>query len=268
MTRTGHRRRPARRAVTLALLSLVLVGALVAFWGWRGAPTAAGPDTAAPTSAPPSAVTSAPSVAEVTGPARAAPEPDVAARTSTPEATAAPATATPTPAPAEMTADPQEGPVHVTITRGEMVLVDAPVGLTQLNDRDELNPPPGVVGWYGPPQWSTVPGDLSTYPGVLAGHTSYDGVRDVFHRLGEVRAGDVVVIRYADGQEASFDVDADALSVPKNEVTEKAGTDYAWVWSLDEPGRTVSLFSCDLAQGLDVTGHSLNNWVVQATRTT
>ncbi|KUG56751.1 hypothetical protein AVL62_11425 [Serinicoccus chungangensis] len=263
MTGTDDRPRPARRAVTLALLSLVLVGVLVTVWGWRGAPTAAGPDTGAPP-----AVTSAPDVAEVTGPARSTPTPDAATRTSPPQAPAATPTTTPTPASAGMTADPQAGPVHVTITRGEEVLVDAPVALTQLNDRDELNPPPGVVGWYGPPQWSTVPGDLSAYPGVLAGHTSYDGVRDVFHRLGEVRAGDVVVIRYADGQEASFGVDADARSVPKNEVTEKAATDYAWVWSLDEPGRAVSLFSCDLAQGLDVTGHSLNNWVVQATRTT
>ncbi|WP_298751357.1 class F sortase [uncultured Serinicoccus sp.] len=271
MTDTAHRPRPARRAVTLALLSLVLVGALMAFWGWRGAPTAAGPDPVAAASAPPPAVTSAPDAGEVTGRARATPTTDAAARTSPSQTTAtraAATTTTPTPVQPEMTGDPQEGPVHVTIARGEEVLVDAPVALTQLNDRDELDPPPGVVGWYGPPQWSTVPGDLSTYPGVLAGHTSYDGVRDVFHRLGEVRAGDVVVIGYADGQEASFHVDADALSVPKNEVTEKAGTDYAWVWSLDEPGRTVSLFSCDLGQGVDVTGHSLNNWVVQATRTT
>ncbi|GAA4868991.1 class F sortase [Serinicoccus chungangensis] len=259
----GSRRRPTRRPVTLVLVALVLVGALVTSWGWRGAPTVAGPDEAAPTSAPPPAVTSAPDVAEVTATAHATRTRDAAPRTSAPAASP-----TTPPAPATVTADPQEGPVHVTIARGDEVLVDAPVALTQLDDRDELNPPPGVVGWYGPPQWSTVPGELSAYPGVLAGHTSYDGVQDVFSRLGEVRAGDVVLIRYADGQEASFSVDADALSVPKNDVTEKAGTDYAWVWSLEEPGRSVSLFSCDMAQGLDVTGHSLNNWVVQATRTT
>jgi hypothetical protein len=50
-------------------------------------------------------------------------------------------------------------------------------------------------------------------------------------------------------------------------VTEKADAEYSWVWSLPAPGRKVSLFSCDLAQGLDLTGHSVNNWVVQATRT-
>ncbi len=164
-------------------------------------------------------------------------------------------------------AQPQEGPVHVTVARGADVLVDAPVGLTTLNEREELNPPSGMVGWYGPPDWATVPGHLSAHPGVLAGHTTYDGRRDVFYRLGEARAGDVVTIRYADGQEAVFRVDADALTVPKNDVTEKADGECAWVWRLPEPGRKVSLFSCDLARGVDLTGHSYNNWVVQATRT-
>ncbi|WP_130011207.1 class F sortase [Serinicoccus sediminis] len=264
-TSPGARRRSVRRGVTLMLLTLALVGALVTIWGWRGAPTVAGPDTTAPTTAPSAAVTAAPpEPVEQTPTMRHTPTPRAASSSAPPSPTPSPTPGATEPAPM---ADTQQGPVHVTVSRGDDVLVDAPVALTQLNDRDELNPPPGVVGWYGPPEWSTVPGDLSSYPGVLAGHTSYDGARDVFQRLGEVRAGDVVVVRYADGGEATFSADADALSVPKNDVTDKAGSDYAWVWSLVEPGRKVSLFSCDPSQGIDLTGHSHNNWVVQATRT-
>lgn len=255
-------RTTARTWPTAALLALLLVGALVVIWGWEGGSTARPDDVASPTTRPTTTVVSqSPDEVEAT-----THEP-LGTPVPTPRPTSAPAptTATHTPdAPAE--ALTQHGPVHVAVTRATDVLVDAPVALTQLNERDELNPPAGVVGWYGPPDWATVPGELSAYPGVLAGHTTYGGARDVFYRLGEVRAGDTVTISYADGQEAVFHVDADAVSVPKNDVTEKADAEYSWVWHLPEPGRKVSLFSCDLAQGLDLTGHSVNNWVVQATR--
>ncbi|GGK60277.1 class F sortase [Ornithinimicrobium pekingense] len=251
----------AHRRLTVALLVLLVAGALVASWGWRGGSADGPPDAAAPAAPSTSAVTVSPEEAvaatrDATATSRPSP-------TATSAPTAAPTTAAPTTAPAAG----GQAPVHVRITRSAEVLVDAPVGLTRLDERDELNPPRGVVGWYGPPDWSTVPGELSAYPGVLAGHTTHGGAPDVFYRLGEVRAGDTVTIRYADGEDAVFQVDADALSVPKNDVTEKADAEYSWVWSLPEPGRKVSLFSCDLAQGLDLTGHSVNNWVVQATRT-
>lgn len=274
---TGPHRRTLRKGVTVSLLALALVGALLTFWGWRGGSAVGQADTDIATAPPSAAASASPSPAPTealtaTRDARDRPTPKAPRRTSTPAPTVTQtpspaATAQPTPTQAPAIADVQAGPVHVTISRGAEVLVDAPVALTQLNARDELNPPPGVVGWYGPPEWATVPGDLSTYPGVLAGHTSYDGAHDVFHRLGEVRAGDTITIGYADGEQATFSADADALSVPKNDVTEKADSDYAWVWRLPDPDRKVSLFSCDLGQGIDLTGHSVNNWVVQATRT-
>lgn len=174
-----------------------------------------------------------------------------------------PGTATTAPELADIASDP----VHLTITRDGEQIVDGAIEPTTLNAQAELNPPPGIVGWYGPPDWGTAPGELSDHPGVLAAHSTYDGAPDLFFRLGEVRAGDQVLIRYAEGEEATFEADMDALSVPKNDITDKADTDYAWVWSLEEPGRRLSLFSCDPAEGRDLTGHSLNNWVVQATRT-
>lgn len=262
--RGGSTRSGARGVTTVALLLLLVVGAAVAFWGWQGGGDADRAEVSLPTAAP---VT----VSEAPDPTRPPPQPVSPAPTEDVErATAAAPTPSPEPArpePPEPPAAVAGAPVHLTIARGAEVLVDAPIALTQLNEHDELNPPSGVVGWYGPPQWQTVPGELSSHPGVLAGHTTYDGSADVFYRLGEVRAGDRVTIRYGDGQAAVFVADADALSVPKNDVTDKAATDYAWVWSLPEPGRKISLFSCDLAQGRDLTGHSLNNWVVQATRT-
>lgn len=252
--------RRALRPMGLAMLvAVLLLGAVVAYWGWRGGtPTAAFPD--APRTPP--AATSAPAITSV--PAERE-RPTAAPPRRTPRATASPTAITSEPAPPTGSAVVSDEPVQVRITRGAEILVDAPIALTQLNERDELNPPSGVVGWYGPPQWATVPGELSAYPGVLAGHTTHSGARDVFYRLGEVRAGDLITIRYADGAEAVFQASMDALSVPKNDVTEKADAEYSWVWRLPEPGRTISLFSCDPAQGLDLTGHSVNNWVVQAT---
>lgn len=274
----------ARRTIGptgLAMLAaLLLLGALVTFWGWRGGiPTAAiqvvPPTPPATTSAPVSlpaeqeraTAAAAPAEQERPTAAPSAMTPPAPSPMPTPVPTQTPSATSEAAPPADpAAAEGSEGPVHVRITRGADVLVDAPVALTQLNDHDELNPPSGVVGWYGPPDWVTVPGELSAYPGVLAGHTTHGGARDVFYRLGEVRAGDLVTIRYADGSEADFEADMDALSVPKNDVTEKSDAEYAWVWRLPEPGRTISLFSCDPAQGLDLTGHSVNNWVVQATR--
>lgn len=158
-------------------------------------------------------------------------------------------------------------PVHLEIRQGDDILASAPTPVTQLNGRGELNPEPRMIGWYGPPQWDTLPGNTSAHPGVFAGHVTHGGARDVFYRLGEVRAGDEITVTYSDGTVATFVADTDALTAPKDDITAKADTEYAWVWTLTEPGQRISLFSCDPSQGKDLTGHSRNNWVVQATRT-
>lgn len=180
--------------------------------------------------------------------------------------TAAPGTA-PTPAPLQ---DIDGTPVHITVRNQSGPLIDADVNLIQLNDDGWLDPDPGLAGWYGPPQWQTVPGNASGYRAVIAGHNvTGAGAKDVFFDLGRVKAGDSVVITYAlrlgGLTTAQFAVTGDAVTAPKQDVVAEADTAYRWVWRTDEPQRTLALFSCDL-DAPHVDGHSVDNWIVTATR--
>ena len=155
-------------------------------------------------------------------------------------------------------------PVHVDVHQDGEQIVGAGIDLTQLDEGGDLDPEPQTVGWYGPPQWGTTPGERSRYAGVLAGHVVYHGVRDVFWNLGDVRAGAVVVVTYDDGTQAAFEADADAVSVEKEALTQDPANRWAW-----EPGgddAKVTLITCDLVPGTGMAGNAFNNWVVQATR--
>ncbi|VXB89392.1 Sortase family protein [Microbacterium sp. 8M] len=176
-------------------------------------------------------------------------------------------TAPPSPAPLQ---DIDGTPVHITVLDQGTPLIDADVNLIQLNEDGWLNPDPGLAGWYGPPQWQTIPGNLSGYRAVIVGHNvTGEGMKDVFFDLGRVRAGDSVVITYAlrtgGLTTAQFAVAADAVSAPKQDVIAQAATAYRWVWQSDGPQRTLALFSCDL-DAPHVDGHSVDNWIVTATR--
>ncbi|MET8555630.1 class F sortase [Streptomyces sp. NPDC004959] len=130
------------------------------------------------------------------------------------DAGAAPGTArtTASPAPSRTTTAPQPGPSHAPTARPTRLLVpDAgvdtsltPLGLA--SDRTVEVPPlvaHDVAGWYkyGPP-----PGERG--PAVVLGHVTTGPHRDgVFRRLGDVRPGDPVVVRRADGTSARFVVD-------------------------------------------------------------
>ncbi|WP_404464968.1 class F sortase [Micrococcus antarcticus] len=204
------------------------------------------------------------------------------AATSAPAPTTAPATPTPSEAPSSSTAsasglltglaapweDIAAAPVHVAVYRGPdrsaEQIVGASIELTQMRDDGEINPTPQTVGWYGPPQWSTTPGERSGYPGVLAGHIIHSGSKDVFYRLQEARAGDAVVISYDDGTQAAFRIQDDAVSADKTAFTQDE--EWVWAWKLDVPGNAVTLITCELVEGSGMTGYSLNNWVVQADR--
>lgn len=211
-----------------------------------------------------------------------APASSAPAATSAPAPTTAPATPTPNEAPSSSTAsasglltgpaapweDIAAAPVHVAVYRGPdrsaEQIVGASIELTQMRDDGEINPTPQTVGWYGPPQWSTTPGERSGYPGVLAGHIIHSGSKDVFYRLQEARAGDAVVISYDDGTQAAFRIQDDAVSADKTAFTQDE--EWAWAWKLDVPGNAVTLITCELVEGSGMTGYSLNNWVVQADR--
>lgn len=155
-------------------------------------------------------------------------------------------------------------PVHVDVHQDGEQIVGAGIDLTQLDEGGDLDPEPQTVGWYGPPQWGTTPGERSRYAGVLAGHVVYHGVRDVFWNLGDVRAGAVVVVTYDDGTQAAFEADADAVSVEKEALTQDPS--HRWAWEPGGDDAKVTLITCDLVPGTGMAGNASNNWVVQATR--
>ncbi len=154
--------------------------------------------------------------------------------------------------------------MHVDVHQDGEQIVGAGIDLTQLDEGGDLDPEPQTVGWYGPPQWGTTPGERSPYAGVLAGHVVYYGVRDVFWNLGDVRAGAVVVVTYDDGTQAAFEADADAVSVEKEALTEDPA--HRWAWEPGGDDAKVTLITCDLVPGTGMAGNAFNNWVVQATR--
>lgn len=161
-------------------------------------------------------------------------------------------------------------PVHIAVLQQRAPLIDADVNQIQLDGDGFLNPDPGLAGWYGPPQWTTTPGDLSDYRGIIVGHNVTGiGTKDVFFDLGQVRAGDAVILTYAlqagGYATAEFRVTQDAQAVPKQDVVSQATTTYKWVWQSDAPERALSLFSCDL-DAPHVDGHSVDNWIVSAVR--
>jgi len=225
-------------------------------------PSSSTPPSAAPVSetATAPATSAAPEAATAETEDQATPE-AAPATTAAPEAAPAAELLTGPAAPwEEITA----APVHVEVRRGEETLVAAPIELTQLDEDEQIDPEPHTVGWYGPPQWATVPGERSSHPGILAGHVVYYGLKDVFWRLDEVRTGDVVVLTYDDGTQAAFRASRDAVSVDKSALTKDPSNE--WAWELPEPGNAVTLITCDLVPGTGMAGNAFNNWVVQATR--
>ncbi|MCT1760518.1 class F sortase [Micrococcus luteus] len=261
--------------VFLALRGMLAVGAVpISAAPTLSATASATPSpsssSARPTSSPAPTATPSPSSASPTREAAVPVETQEPAGTPTPSEEPTP-TEEPTPAAAAHLSGPAAPwdeitatPVHVDVHQDGEQIVGAGIDLTQLDEGGDLDPEPQTVGWYGPPQWGTTPGERSQYAGVLAGHVVYYGVRDVFWNLGDVRAGAVVVVTYDDGTQAAFEADADAVSVEKEALTQDPANRWAW-----EPGgddAKVTLITCDLVPGTGMAGNAFNNWVVQATR--
>ncbi|WP_180537443.1 class F sortase [Micrococcus luteus] len=273
-----------RRALWVVLLLLCLGLAFLALRGVLAVgavPISAAPTLSATASAAPSpsssSARSTPSPAPTATPTPM-PSPSATASTSeaAPSETPAPAEEpTPIEEPAPAAAAHLSGPaapwdeitatpVHVDVHQDGEQIVGAGIDLTQLDEGGDLDPEPQTVGWYGPPQWGTTPGERSQYAGVLAGHVVYYGVRDVFWNLGDVRAGAVVVVTYDDGTQAAFEADADAVSVEKEALTQDPA--HRWAWEPGGDDAKVTLITCDLVPGTGMAGNAFNNWVVQATR--
>jgi hypothetical protein len=97
--------------------------------------------------------------------------------------------------------DYMELPLRVTIPR---LGVDAPVIAVGLTPQMAMDVPQrgDEIGWY---EYSTRPGMKGN--SILAGHLDWAGKPAVFQKLIDLKQGDPVAIRGADGQERSFKVD-------------------------------------------------------------
>jgi sortase (surface protein transpeptidase) len=97
--------------------------------------------------------------------------------------------------------DYMELPLRLVVPR---LSVDAPVIAVGLTPQLAMDVPKRAeeVGWY---EYSVRPGMKGN--SVLAGHLDWNGVSGVFRRLNDLRGGDKVAIRGADGQERDYTVE-------------------------------------------------------------
>lgn len=237
------------------------------------ATTAATSDAAEPPSAPAPATTAAASsdgaaqdtaTAAETAPEESASDPGAAAPAPAEEPTAEDEVAARMTGPAAPWEDVTAAPAHIDVYADGELIIGAPIQLVQMQDGGELNPDPETVGWYGPPQWGTTPGETSGHPGILTGHVRNYGGKDVFWNLQGLAAGALVVVTYDDGTQAAFRTDADAVSMGKDALTHDPA--YGWAWELPTEGTKLTLITCDADSGPGAVGTSTNNWAVQATR--
>jgi hypothetical protein len=175
------------------------------------------------------------------------------------EPSAAPATSPP----AEAAPGPREPGPEPVMPRGaqpEAVVIPA-IGVSSPLVRLGLQPDrrmevPGdysVAGWYtGGPR----PGDRG--PAVIAGHVDSTRGPAVFHRLGELRKGDLIVVRYPGRAEARFRVE-------RTERHPKRAFPIARVYG-DTAGPALRLVTC--GGSFDrASGHYRDNVIVFAVAT-
>lgn len=226
------------------------------------------PSASPSSSASSSPVAQSPSAVETAAPSSAPAETSAAPTSSAPAETASAPAETEAPEPTGPPAAPMDeisaAPAHIDVYRGDEQVIGAPMAPELQNEEGALFPEKGIAGWYAPPEWGTKPGELSEYPGVVAAHVIHSGGKDVFWNLKEVRKGDRAVITYEDGTVAEFRMDADPTTVDKGALVQDEA--YSWAWRLSEPGRKVTLITCELVPGSGFSGESVENWVVQATR--
>jgi hypothetical protein len=176
------------------------------------------------------------------------------------EPSAAPATSPP---PAESAPGPREPDPEPVLPRGarpEAVAIPA-IGVSsplvrlglQPDRRMEVPDDYSVAGWYtGGPR----PGDRG--PAVIAGHVDSRRGPAVFYRLGELRKGDLIVVRYHGRAEARFRVE-------RTERHPKRAFPTARVYG-DTAGAALRLVTC--GGSFDrASGHYRDNVIVFAVAT-
>lgn len=118
----------------------------------------------------------------------------------------------------------------------------------------------------GQAEWLAVenaplPGSRSSVPAMITGHVRYSGEPDVFWRLGEVTPGCLVEVTYDSGDRAVFEIVTFPESIDKSQFP--SNDEY---WTLPEPGRALTVVTCDKQADLRSDGHLSNNIAVRAVR--
>jgi sortase (surface protein transpeptidase) len=161
----------------------------------------------------------------------APPEADAETVTPTPEADEADAEQSPEDEATEVVAaDPAGEPARVII---EAIDVDAELVRLGLDEDNHMEVPDfGLAGWY-------VEGPKPGHPGpsVIAAHVDSRSGPDVFYRLKELGPGDEVRVVFDSGEEVLFEVDADPVQTPKDELP---GDD---IWPVTNE-RQLTLITC------------------------
>lgn len=144
---------------------------------------------------------------------------------------------------------------EATATRVQIPAIGVDSGLEQLPldpATGELTPPAEWMsaGWY---RDGTVPGDVG--PAVIAGHVDSTTGPAVFFRLGELKAGDQILVTLSTGEVREFVVDSQR-SAPKSEFpTEEV---YG-----PTPTEELRLITCD-GEFDGSTGHYVDNLIIDA----
>ena len=114
-------------------------------------------------------------------------------------------------------------PVRITIEDLAITAPINPVGIVADTREMEVPNRHDLVGWY---QYSPLPG-ADEGSSVLAAHVDYNGRAGVFHELGTVEPGAVIVVDFEDGSSRVFEVTSgrqyDKDRLPVDTIFAKSG---------------------------------------------
>lgn len=94
-------------------------------------------------------------------------------------------------------------PVRLSIEPGGLVADIVPVGVDSTGEAMALPPEAAVVAWY---RFGPSPGGAGS--AVIAGHVDFGGRPGAFFHLGQIEAGAIVTIEFADGSARAFTITA------------------------------------------------------------
>lgn len=160
--------------------------------------------------------------------------------------------------------DPSGLPQYLALHCADDLLVSVDqLAASTTPDGGVWSPVPGTIEWWAS-TGSPLPGQVSPYAAVLAGHVRYDGTPDVFWNLADARSGCIITVQYSSGDIAQFEVVDAPEPVDKDRFMRESRYDH--YWEPTEPGIWLTLVTCDVQSGLRSDGHLQGNIALRAVR--